>query len=75
MAVSSSFMLAMTKWQAIQQKAQAEIDRVIGRSRFPVFADRASLPYTTALVKEVCRWQPVAPLSVPHASTQVSLAF
>lgn len=63
MAVSSSFILAMTKWPEVQRRAQEEIDRVVGRIRFPAFFDREQLPYTGALVKEVCRWRPVAPLS------------
>lgn len=48
-------MLAMVRWPEIQKKAQEEIDRVIGRGRFPLFKDRASLPYVTAVVKETCR--------------------
>ena len=55
MSVSSGFMLAMCRWPEVQLKAQAEIDSVVGRSRFPVFADRVNLPYTTAVVKETCR--------------------
>lgn len=55
MSVMSGFMLAMTKWPEIQRKAQAEIDREVGHGRFPFFADRANLPYTTAVVKETCR--------------------
>lgn len=62
MSVSSGFLLAMTRWPEIQKQAQAEIDQVVGRGRWPVFADRANLPYVTAIVKEVCRWRPVAPL-------------
>jgi len=46
----------------VQRKAQAEIDRVIGGDRFPTLADQPSLPYVEALVKEVFRWNPVAPL-------------
>ena len=46
----------------IQRKAQAEIDRVVGRDRFPTLADQPDLPYTAALVKEVVRWNPVSPL-------------
>ena len=46
----------------IQRKAQAEIDRVVGSDRFPTFADQADLPYVDAVVKEVLRWKPVAPL-------------
>ncbi|KAF5343052.1 hypothetical protein D9758_011136 [Tetrapyrgos nigripes] len=70
MSVSSGFMLAMTRWPEIQRKAQEEIDRVVGRKRFPVFQDSVNLPYVTAIVKETCRWRPVAPLSVPHASSK-----
>ena len=46
----------------IQRKAQAEIDRVVGSDRFPTFADQPDLPYVDAVVKEVHRWNPVAPL-------------
>lgn len=28
------------------------------------------LPYLEAIVKEVTRWRPVAPISVPHEVTQ-----
>jgi cytochrome P450 len=45
-----------------QRKAQAEIDSVIGSNRFPTLADKPSLPYLEALVKEVIRWNPVTPL-------------
>ncbi|CAL1709868.1 unnamed protein product [Somion occarium] len=70
MSVCSGFMLAMTRWPEVQKRAQAEIDSVVGRSRWPEFKDRVNLPYVTAIVKETCRWRPVAPLSVPHASTK-----
>lgn len=52
----------MTLYPEAQKKAQAEIDAVVGRNRLPTLADRASLPYVEALVKEVFRWQPVGPL-------------
>ena len=45
-----------------QRKAQAEIDKVVGSDRLPTLADQPSLPYVDALVKEVFRWNPVAPL-------------
>lgn len=44
-------------------KAQREIDVVIGRDRLPSISDREQLPYVRALVSEVLRWNPVAPLS------------
>lgn len=54
----------------MQVKAHAEIDRTIGKDRLPSFADRDKLPYLDAIVKEVQRWRPVTPTSVPHATTQ-----
>ncbi|KAF4584991.1 hypothetical protein EYR40_001817 [Pleurotus pulmonarius] len=53
----------------VQSKAQDELDRVVGDKRLPVFSDRDSLPYIDALVKEVLRWNPVAPLGLPHMAT------
>ncbi|RPD63476.1 cytochrome P450 [Lentinus tigrinus ALCF2SS1-6] len=64
-----SFFLAMLLYPEIQRKAQAEVDRVIGRDRLPDFSDEPSIPYVTALVKEVLRWRPVTPLAVPHRLT------
>ncbi|KAJ8583010.1 cytochrome P450 [Rhizopogon salebrosus TDB-379] len=61
-----SFFLAMTVFPDVQKKAQAEIDAVVGPDRLPSFADRDSLPYTEALVKEVLRWNAVIPTCVPH---------
>ncbi|CAE6484159.1 unnamed protein product [Rhizoctonia solani] len=62
----STFFLAMLHYPETQEKAQQEIDKVIGKDRLPNFTDRASLPYVEALYKEVIRWQPVAPIGVPH---------
>lgn len=53
----------------VQQKAQEELDRVVGTDRLPDHGDRASLPYIEALYREVLRWRPAGPLSVPHSST------
>lgn len=47
---------------AVQAKAQAELDSVIGSGRLPDYNDRLSMPYIDAIVKEVLRWNPVAPL-------------
>jgi cytochrome P450 len=55
-------MLAMILYPEVQEKARQEIDSVIGRGRLPDFNDRGSLPYIEACVKEVLRWNPVAPL-------------
>ncbi|KAA1474623.1 cytochrome P450 [Dentipellis sp. KUC8613] len=61
-----SFFLAMTLHPEAQRKSQAEIDAVIGNDRLPSIQDRENLPYVNAVLKEVMRWNPVAPLGAPH---------
>lgn len=61
-AALTVFMLAMCLYPDVLRRAQAEIDAVVGRDRMPTFADRPHLPYIRALVKEVQRWRPVAPV-------------
>jgi cytochrome P450 len=60
----------MTLFPEVQRKAQEEIDRVIGSGRLPVVADRPNLPYINAIVKEILRWHPVAPMGLPHMTTE-----
>ncbi|KAJ5766545.1 uncharacterized protein N7511_004161 [Penicillium nucicola] len=64
------FFLAMTLFPDVQRKAQEEIDRVLGSNQLPQVKDRARLPYVNAVVKEVLRWHPVAPMGIPHASSE-----
>ncbi|OAA36481.1 Cytochrome P450 [Metarhizium rileyi] len=66
----TSFVLAMTMFPEVQRKAQDEIDSLVGNERLPSLADRARLPYIEALVKEVFRWSPIAPLAIPHATSE-----
>lgn len=65
-----SFFLAMTLYPEVQRKAQDEIDALTRGERLPVYSDRERLPYVEALVKEIHRWHPVAPLGVPHYTSQ-----
>jgi cytochrome P450 len=51
----------MTLYPEAQAQAQAEIDRVTGGTRLPTLADRADLPYLTALMKEVLRCANIVP--------------
>ncbi|XP_071343745.1 cytochrome P450 2J6-like isoform X2 [Trachinotus anak] len=62
--------LYMAKYPEIQEKVQAEIDRVIGQSRQPSMDDRVNLPYTDAVVHEVQRMGNIVPLSLPHATNR-----
>lgn len=53
----------MTLHPEVQDKAQAEIDAVVGQSRLPTFSDRPNLPYVEAVIQEVLRIHTVAPIS------------
>ncbi|CCM06173.1 uncharacterized protein FIBRA_08415 [Fibroporia radiculosa] len=65
-----SFFLIMSRFPHVQKAAQAEIDAVVGRGRLPTFGDRERLPYVDALIKEIYRWNPVVPMSLPHRLMQ-----
>ena len=56
----------MTLFPDIQQKAQSELDSVVGQNRLADSSDEDSLPYMNALVKEVLRWRPPLPFALPH---------
>ena len=56
------FMLAMLQHPEVQERAQAEIDAVVGTNRLPDFGDRPNLPYVEAILMEILRMYPVAPL-------------
>lgn len=60
----------MSLYPDVQAKAQAEIERVCGRSRLPEMADTDSLPYVQAIMYEVLRWHAIVPLSMPHVATE-----
>jgi len=61
-----TFILAMLHYPEVQRKAQAELDRVLHRGkRLPGYEDQSDLPYITAVMKEVLRWQPVTAIGTP----------
>ncbi|EKM52182.1 uncharacterized protein PHACADRAFT_212753 [Phanerochaete carnosa HHB-10118-sp] len=68
-AALSWFTIAMAKYPDVQKKAQAEIDRVVGKARLPEVADRESLPYVWAVMQEVFRWHPTITMS-PRTAIQ-----
>jgi len=49
------FIFAMTLFPEKQEKAQQEIDAIVGLDRLPEFSDRGSLPYLEAVLQEVLR--------------------
>ncbi len=60
------WVLAMLAYPETQARAHAELDAVVGRDRLPTFADYPHLPYIRAMVKELLRWRPAAPLPAPR---------
>ncbi|OAA43301.1 Cytochrome P450 [Metarhizium rileyi] len=61
-----AFIHAVTKWPEVINKAQSQIDSVVGEDRSPTWEDYAQLPYVAACVKETLRWRPAVPLGLPH---------
>ncbi|KAJ7835693.1 cytochrome P450 [Mycena leptocephala] len=61
-----TFILAMLAYPEVQKTAQAEIDSLTGGKYLPSFEDEVSLPYMSALVKDVMRWENVAPFAIPR---------
>ncbi|KAF9443824.1 cytochrome P450 [Macrolepiota fuliginosa MF-IS2] len=68
-AATMTFILAMLICPDVQRKAQQELDSVVGFDRLPDFSDKPNLPYLSAIIKEVLRWNPTAPMGVPHLTT------
>ncbi|XP_046905460.1 cytochrome P450 2J2-like [Hypomesus transpacificus] len=62
----------MVNYPEIQEKVQAEIDRVIGQSRQPNMADRPDMPYTEAVIHETQRLGNIVPLGFPKMASKDS---
>ncbi|KAB5588194.1 hypothetical protein CTheo_8365 [Ceratobasidium theobromae] len=68
--VGVTFYFMMCLYPEVARRAQEEIDAVVGRDRIPNFTDRESLPYVEAILQEVMRMSPPAPLGLPHTVTE-----
>ncbi|CAE6489333.1 unnamed protein product [Rhizoctonia solani] len=53
-----------------QERAQKELDAVLGQGVLPSISDQERLPYIRNLIDEVLRLYPVLPLGIPHACFQ-----
>ncbi|KAF8151161.1 cytochrome P450 [Mycena galopus ATCC 62051] len=60
------FVMTMALYPSTMKRAQEEIDSIWNSDTFPNFSQMRELPYCSALVKEVIRWSPATPLSIPH---------
>lgn len=63
-------LLFMLHYPEIQEKIQAEIDRVIGQSRQPNMADRPNMPFTDAVIHEVQRMGNIVPFGFPKMASK-----
>lgn len=63
-----AFFLAMALHPDVQRRAQREVDDLglLSEGRLPGLEHRERLPYVGAVIKEVLRWLPAAPMGVPH---------
>ncbi|OIV98052.1 hypothetical protein TanjilG_09545 [Lupinus angustifolius] len=59
-------MAELIKNPRVQQKAQEELDKVIGFERIITENDFSSLPYLQCVAKETMRLHPPTPLMLPH---------
>ncbi|KAF5937716.1 hypothetical protein HYC85_025222 [Camellia sinensis] len=66
-AISVEWAMAeLIKNPRVQQKAQEELDRVIGSDRVMIEPDFSNLPYLQCIAKESLRLHPPTPLMLPH---------
>lgn len=53
----------MVLYPEVQARARAEIDSMLkDGDRLPELSDKDSMPYMNCVIKEVLRWQSIAPL-------------
>ncbi|KAG0447237.1 hypothetical protein HPP92_028463 [Vanilla planifolia] len=63
-------MTEMLRKPSILQRAQEEMERVVGRHRLLEESDIPNLPYLQAISKEALRLHPSTPLSIPHFASE-----
>ncbi|KAG6831335.1 hypothetical protein H0H92_011250 [Tricholoma furcatifolium] len=64
------FLALMPSIPEVQARAHEELDRVIGRDRWPDIEDEENLPYIRAIIKEVQRVHTPFWMATPHCSTE-----
>lgn len=61
-SVLMTFFLMMVVNPAVQERAQAQIDAVVGKDRLPTIEDRPLLLLIDGILRETLRYNPVTPL-------------
>ncbi|KAI8879201.1 cytochrome P450 [Backusella circina FSU 941] len=55
----------------VQKRMQGEVDSFIQtHGTVPTFSDRSELPYCSSVMREVLRFKPPIPFSIPHQTTK-----
>ncbi|XP_064382545.1 cytochrome P450 1A1-like [Halichondria panicea] len=62
-------LMMMALYPDVQRKLHEELDRVVGKNRYPEFADKDDLPYTMAVMSEINRHHSMSALSLTHTTT------
>ena len=65
--------LALAAHPYVQERAQEELDRVVGQDRLPTWADEKNLPYIRAIIKEQHRWRTIAPMSKDNQPSSMNV--
>ena len=60
---------------AVQERAQVEIDKVVGSERLPNYSDRSSLPFVEAIMREILRWRPAVPAGDSSSLARISRIY
>lgn len=68
-AILRFFVMACVLHPWAVEKAQKELDSVVGNSRLPREEDMVQLPYVSAFINEVIRWRPATPEGIPRATS------
>ena len=69
-AFLNAFILSMCRNPKVFEKAQQEVDKVVGEARLPNFDDEKDLPYVRALIKELLRTRPPNKFGMQHYTTE-----
>ena len=63
-SATQGLVFSLASDQIRQERARAEIDRVVGNSRAVCYDDKEHLPYVNAMILEQLRFQSVTPIGV-----------
>ncbi|XP_030764527.1 methyl farnesoate epoxidase-like [Sitophilus oryzae] len=73
-SLSFAFMY-MILYPDVQKKVQQELDKKIGRDRWPTVEDKNNLKYTQAVLMEIQRRCNLAPMGVTHRTTKTTSLY